>query len=69
MKISLKSCILAVLLAVLALVPLAGLAEGTVSGTVWIDTNADGVLDDKGYCLESYIDEEKQYAWSVAYTN
>lgn len=28
-----------------------------------------GVLDDKGYCLESYIDEEKQYAWSVAYTN
>ena len=46
MKISLKSCILAVLLAVLTLVPLAGLAEGTVSGTVWIDKNADGILDD-----------------------
>ncbi len=27
------------------------------------------VLDGQGYRLESHIDKEKQYAWSVAYTN
>ena len=45
MKISLKSCVLALMLIVLTLTAAAALADGSVSGTVWFDRNADGIMD------------------------
>ncbi len=70
MKISLKSCVLALMLIVLTLTAAAALADGSVSGTVWFDRNADGIMDSSekglnGAALTLEMQEEDG-SWTAA---
>ena len=70
MKISLKSCVLALMLIVLTLTAAAALADGSVSGTVWFDRNADGIMDSSEKGLNGAAltleKQEEDGSWTAA---